>query len=347
MRGLAKTSRSHGAVELVEREQPTPNPDEVLIEVDYAGLCGSDAGIYEFESAFERMCLPTIIGHEYCGRVIETGRDVSKFAIGDQVVERPIRSCGECYQCEIGEENVCQNAVITGVDHDGAYAGYIAVPEAALHPVPENVEPKHAALVEPTSIGARGVINNSRVRAGDRVLVAGPGPIGLLTAQIARGQGGDVVVAGIDQDGTYRLPLAEDLGFPTLNVDVDDREAFRNELTDGIGYDVVFDTTGHPSGLTMGVEEVRKGGQIVIIGQTGETTMPYSPLVRSEIDLQCSYASMYEDFERALRLIGSDAVDCATLMDDRFSLLEADDAFEAFLAGETCKPVFDISEIRA
>ncbi|SEV85070.1 zinc-dependent alcohol dehydrogenase [Natrinema salifodinae] len=346
MRGLAKTSRSHGAMELVDRERPEPGPDEALIEVDYAGLCGSDAGIYEFESAFERMELPTVIGHEYTGRVVETGDDVTKFSVGDRVVERPIRGCGDCYQCEIGQENVCQNAVITGVDHDGAYAGHIAVPETALHPVPDDVDPKHAALVEPTSIGARAVIQNSRVSPGDHVMVAGPGPIGQLTAQIARSQGGEVVVAGVGRDADYRLPLAEDLGFETINVADDDLDARRDELTDGIGYDVVFDTTGHPSGLTMAVDEVRKGGQIVLVGQTGETTMPYSPLVRSEIDLQCSYASMYEDFERSLRLIASGDVDHATFLDDRFSLLEADDAFETFLDGGTCKPVFDISVLR-
>lgn len=332
-------------MELVERDRPRPAADEALVEVDYAGLCGSDAGIYEFESAFERMDLPTVIGHEYSGRVVEVGADVTKFAPGDRVVERPIRGCGDCYQCEVGEVNVCQNAVITGVDHDGAYEQFVAVPEDALHPVPDDVDPKYAAVVEPTSIGARAVIENSRVGPGDRVLVEGPGPIGLLTAQIAAAQGGDVLVSGVGQDAEYRLPLAGDLGFPTVDVAAEDLDALRDDLTDGVGFDVVFDTTGHPSGLTTAVEQVRKGGQIVLVGQTGETTMPYSPLVRAEIDLQCSYASTYRDFERSLRLVRSGAVDCETFVDDRFSLLDADEAFEAFLAGRTCKPVFDVSEL--
>lgn len=347
MQGLAKTSRSHGGMELVDRDQPEPAPDEALVEVDYAGLCGSDAGIYEFESAFERMDLPTVIGHEYSGRVVEVGDAVTKFDVGDRVVERPIRGCGDCYQCEIGESNVCQSAVITGVDYDGAYEPYLAVPEDALHPVPDGVEQQHAAMVEPTSIGARAVIENSRVRAGTRVLVEGPGPIGLLTAQIARAQGGEVVVSGVGQDADYRLPLAEELGFETINIATGDLEAYRDDLTDGVGYDVVFDTTGHPSGLPSAVDEVRKGGQIVLIGQTGETTMPYSPLVRAEIDLQCSYASMYDDFENALRLIDTGDVDAETFIDERFSLLDAGDAFESFVSGRTCKPVFDVSELRS
>ncbi|MBV0902704.1 zinc-dependent alcohol dehydrogenase [Haloarcula salina] len=346
MRGLAKTAPEAGSMELIDVDRPTPAADEVLIEVDYAGLCGSDAGIYQFKSAFERMNFPTIIGHEYTGSVVELGADVTRFDVGDQVIERPIRGCGECYQCEIGMENICQDTELTGIDHDGAYAQYVVAPETSLQAVPSHVSPRHAALVEPTAICTRAVIENSRVSPGDRVLVAGPGPMGLLSAQIADAQGGEVVVAGVGQDTNYRLPLAGDLGFPTINIEEEDLAAYREDRTDGVGYDVVFDTTGHPSGLPMAAREVRKGGQIVLVGQTGETSMEYTPLVRAEVELQCTYGAMYRDFDRALRLIGSGDVDHETFLDDRFSLLDADEAFEAFLAGETCKPVFDVSVLR-
>jgi L-iditol 2-dehydrogenase len=346
MRGLAKTRREAGAMELVDVPDPTVGPGEALVEVDYAGLCGSDAGIYKFKPAFERMDLPTVIGHEYTGRVVEAGADVTGVAAGDRVVERPIRGCGDCYQCRAGDPNVCQAATITGVDRDGAYRGAIAVPADVLNVIPDDVDPRHAALVEPTSIGTRAVIENSRIRAGSTVLVEGPGPIGLLTAQVARAQGGDVVVSGVGPDGDYRLPLAEELGFETVNLDEDDLAAEREARTDGVGYDVVFDTTGHPSGLTTAADQVRKGGQVVLVGMTGETTMDYAPLVRGEVDLQCSYASVWTDFERAIDLIRSGDVDLETTLDDRFSLTDADEAFEAFLAGETCKPLFDVSVLR-
>jgi L-iditol 2-dehydrogenase len=346
MQGLTKNAQEYASMELREYPIPEPAPDEALIEVDYAGLCGSDAGIYKFKSAFERMDLPTIIGHEYTGRVVEVGDQVAELGPGDQVVERPIRGCGSCYQCQSGNENVCQEAVITGVDHDGAFAGYISVPESVLQRVPNGIEPRNAAIVEPTSIAARAVIENSRVKPADRVLVAGPGPIGLLTAQIADAQGGDVLVVGVERDSAYRLPLAQELGFETADVESRDAETIFTERTDGIGFDVVFDTTGHPSGLSMSTRAVRKGGQIVLIALTGETTLPYSPMVRSEIDLQCSYASMWEDFERSFRLIDAGVIDCETFVDTRFSLRDESAAFEAFLAGETCKPVFDLSEYR-
>lgn len=346
MRGLAKTTREAGGMALIDVDRPDPGPGEVLIEVEYAGLCGSDAGIYEFKPAFERMDPPIIIGHEYTGRIVAVGDDVTRFSTGDCVVERPIRGCGECQQCLLGRENTCHNIELVGIDRDGAYAGYTTAPADSVQSVPDGITPRHAALAEPTAVCTRAVIENSRVSAGDTVLIAGPGPIGLLTAQVAAAQGADVTVAGISPDTEYRLPLAEKLGFPTINTEAVDIEAYRESFTDGIGYDVVFDTTGHPSGLPMAVEEVRKGGQIVLVGQAGDTTLPSTQLVRAEIDIQCSYSALYQDFYRAFRLMLSGDIDHGTFLDDRFSLLEAEDAFEAFLAGDTCKPVFDVSVLR-
>ena len=342
MKAVAKTIRAKGALEVIDREQPTPGPRDALVRVAYAGLCGSDAGIYKWKSAFERMELPCIIGHEYTGEVVATGPEVARVSAGDRVVERPIRSCGHCHQCQVTNECVCQQASITGVDHDGAFAGYLTVPERQLQTVPSGLPSRHAAIAEPVSIATRAVTVNSRVRPADEVLVAGPGPIGLFTAQIARAQGGHVTVAGVDRDASHRLPVAAALGFETVNVE---RDGLGEDDETG-GFAVVFDTTGHPSGLTLAADAVRNGGQLVIVGQTGETSMAYSPLVRAEIDLQCSYGSVWEDVDRSLRLLAAGTVDPEPLLDDQFSLTSPATAFEAFLSGETVKPLFDASELR-
>ncbi len=346
MQGVAKLDPGSGHVDIIELETPTPTANEVLIEVDYAGLCGSDAGIYRYKSAFERMKFPTIIGHEYTGRIVELGENVSNFSKGDRVVERPIRNCGHCYQCSIGLPNLCQNSKLTGIDHHGAFAGYVTAPESTLQGVPAGTGAKEAALAEPAAVSVRAVIENSRVHPGDKVLVAGPGPIGLLTAQVAQAQGGDVLVAGIDNDSNYRLPLAENLGLSTINIEKVDIQREQEKLTNKIGFDVAFDVTGHPSGLKMCVDEVRKGGQIVLVGQIGEMTMSYTPLLRGEIDVQCTYSALYEDFDRAFKLAESGDFDHETLIDERFSLKNIEEVFEAFLAGDTCKPVFDVSVLR-
>lgn len=346
MRGLAKTAGDYGAVELIDKPRPEPGPTEALIEVSHAGLCGSDLGVYKFKDAFEFMTFPRIMGHEYAGTVVEVGDAVESVTPGDRIVEEIIRGCDACFQCQSGRPNLCRDARITGIHHDGAFAPFIVVPEADLHAIPNDLPMREAALVEPTAVAARAVTENSRVRAGSTVLVEGPGPIGTLIAQIARDQGAAVVVSGIESDAAHRLPLAADLGFATVNVADTDLAEVASEFTDDRGFDVVFDATGHEAGLQSAAETVRKGGQIVPVGLTDEATLSYTPLVRGEVDIQCSYTYQWSDFETAIRLLKSGTVDTERFIDDRYSLRDGDAAFQAALAGETVKPVFDLDDLR-
>lgn len=347
MQGLAKTAPGEGHLDVITLEEPEPGPDEALVEVAYAGLCGSDVGIYRFEEAYEPvMELPRIIGHEYAGRVMSVGSKVETVSPGDLVVERPIRSCGACYQCRSGEPNVCQNTSITGVQHDGAFAERIVVPADDLNVVPAGLAPEVAALAEPTSVAARAVSRNADIAAGDEVLVEGPGPIGLLAAQIAGMEGATVTVSGIDADTGTRLPFAADLGFETVNVEATPIDDATARLTEGRGFDVVIDATGAGAGLVAAGTAVRKGGQVVLVGQTGTATADLTPFIRGEIDLQFSYASTWTDFERALDLLAAGEIAVDGFVDIRFSIRESEDAFEAFMAGETCKPLFDLGELR-
>ncbi|WP_152040221.1 zinc-dependent alcohol dehydrogenase [Salinigranum salinum] len=346
MDGLAKTAGSHGNIELLERPKPAPGPDEALVEVAYAGLCGSDLGIYTFKDAFSFMEFPRIVGHEYAGTVVETGERVTRFDVGDRVVEMPIRSCGDCYHCLSGAPNLCIDAHITGIHHDGAFTEYVAVPEAHLHHVPDDLSLATASIVEPTSVAIRAVKRRSRVGAGDRVLVEGPGPIGLLTAQIARAQGGEVIVSGVGKDAAVRLPIARELGFEAVDVSETDIGTVADERTDGLGFDVVLDSTGHPSGLETAADVTRKGGQIVVVGLGGLAELDYAALLRAELDVQCSYASDWEDFERALYVLESGAVESEVLVETGYSLRDGVEAFEAAYDAAACKIRFDISELR-
>lgn len=343
MRGLAKTTGEAGSMELIERERPTIASDEALVEVAYAGLCGSDVGIYKFKDAYDFMSFPRIVGHEYAGTVVDVGADVTRVSVGDRVVEAPNHGCGECYQCRSGMPNLCQDFTITGVHHDGAFTEYVAVPEEFLYHVPANISLRRAVATEPTAVAARAVVKNSQTTAGDRVLVEGPGPIGLLTAQIAQQQGGDVVVTGVDQDEHIRLPTAADLGFETVNVADYDIESICEEYTDGLGFDVVFDATGHESGLQCAASAVRKGGQVIVVGQSGHVSLDFTPFIRGEVDIQCSYAATWTDFERALRLLSSELIDVDALFDEQFDLSDEDAVFEAAMNGETVKPLFELA----
>ncbi|MCO8244914.1 MULTISPECIES: alcohol dehydrogenase catalytic domain-containing protein [unclassified Haladaptatus] len=331
-------------VEVQDREKPSPNADEVLIRVHTAGICGSDAHAYKYDGGYEWIPIPRIMGHEYSGTVEAVGADVTSFSQGDKIVEEPIHHCGKCFQCKNGQTNVCQDFSITGMHRDGAYRNYVTVEPQHLHRVPDGVPLDEAALTEPTSIAARAVLTQSDLRPGESVLVQGPGPIGVLTAAVADSIGADVVVSGLDKDTQYRLPLVEELGIDTVNAQNTDVESLVDERTIGGGFDVIFDATGHHSGVETGVELVRKGGQIVMVGiPNGPSTVAFTDSVRGEVDVNTSYGSTWRNFEQALRLIENGSVDASTIMDTSFSTSDPSRAFEAFLHSETCKPVFSFA----
>ncbi|WP_129115353.1 zinc-dependent alcohol dehydrogenase [Halegenticoccus tardaugens] len=328
-------------VEVQERKKPRPKPNEVLVEVHSAGLCGSDAHAYKYDGGYEWIPIPRIMGHEYSGRVVGVGANVERFVVDQKVIEEPIHDCGECFQCKNGQENVCQNFSITGMHTDGAYTEYIAVDQRHLHVVPRGVSLREAAITEPASIAARAVFDRSVTTPGDNVLVEGPGPIGVLTAVIADSLGANVVVSGLKRDASYRLPLLEEQGIDTVNVQKRDLAEVTEKRTSDIGFDVVFDATGHRSGVEKGVEHVRKGGQVVMIGIPNQSSDVFlAPVVRGEIDVNTSYGSKWRNFEQALRLMESGAIDIDAIIDTAYDIEDPERAFRAFFDSETCKPVF-------
>jgi len=333
------------SVEKQERNVPSPAADEVLLRVHSAGLCGSDAHAYLYEGGYEFVPIPRIMGHEYSATVAEVGEDIEEFAEADHVIEEPIHDCGHCFQCKNGQPNVCQNFSITGMHRDGAYAEYVVVDPVHLHDVPESIQLDHAAITEPTSIATRAVFDQSVTTPGDTVLVEGPGPIGVLTAAVADSMGANVLVSGLEQDEKYRLPLVADLGIETVNVQERDLKTVVDEFTDGIGMDVVFDTTGHRSGAEVAADHVRKGGQIVVVGLPSEESELFmTPLVRGEVDLNTSYGSTWRNFEQALRLMEGGEIAIGDIVDTSFSVDDPTAAFDAFLDSETCKPIFPFAD---
>lgn len=334
------------SVETQEREPPSPDANEVLVRVHTAGICGSDAHAYKYDGGYEWIQLPRVMGHEYSGEVVEVGADVEGFAPGDKVIEEPIHNCGHCFQCKNGQSNVCQNFSITGMHRDGAYTEYVTVGTDHVHSVPRDVPLGHAAITEPTSVATRAVLSRSETNPGDNVLVEGPGPIGVLVAAVADSLGANVVVSGLEQDAEYRLPLVDSLGIETVNVQA---HGGLNEcaetLTDGVGFDVVFDSTGHHTGISTGIDYVRKGGEIVIVGIPNQSSeVGLAPVVRGEVDVNGSYGSTWTNFEQALRLMERGEIAVDEIVDMSYSVDDPGAAFDAFLNSKTCKPVFQFGD---
>lgn len=344
MKAFVQTGVS--TAEVRDIEKPEPGPDDVIINVRRAGLCGSDVHAYQYVDGFEFIPFPRVMGHEYAGEIVDKGDNVDQFSEGDKVVEEPIHNCGQCFQCKNGQTNACKDTTITGMHTDGAYTKFTSVNQNHVHKVPDSVPFQEAAITEPTSVAARAVLEQSMANSGDKVLVEGPGPIGALIAGIADSIGLDVLVSGVDRDTKHRLPLIENWGLETINISEENLSDRTESFTNGIGFDVVFDATGHKSGVETASENVRKGGQIVVAGlPAAPAEIFFTPLVRGEIDLNTSYGSTWRNFEQALRLMSNGTISVGDITEGPFGIQEIEDTIHRFEKGEMTKPIFQFDDI--
>lgn len=346
MDAVVRTSIDRGEIELRDVPEPTvERDDDVLVRVANAGLCGSDVGAYLGHPEYDDfMPIPSVLGHEFAGVVEAVGDAVDHVAPGDRVVVWPGNPCGRCYQCRMGQTNVCPNRE-GGMSETGGFAPLAIGRADSIYPVPEGVPFRHAALTEPLGVTYRAVTANGEVESGETVLIQGPGPMGALSACLARNAGADVVISGLDQDAP-RLEHLADVGFETVSVSDTSAAELVETYTRTDGFDAVVDATGTAAGVEASVEATRQGGRVVSVGiPSGDLTLDGTDLVRSEIHLKTSYSSTDRDLRRVLDLLEQGALPLDDVIDTGHSLTDPVAAFEAFAAGKTVKPVFDVSEL--
>jgi L-iditol 2-dehydrogenase len=327
-------------VEFAEIDMPSIQSDEVLVEVRAAAICGSDLGIYDYTPAYSAMRLPVVLGHEFAGRVAEAGSRAEGYAVGDRVVSESVKACGVCPYCRSGRENLCDSSALFGIHADGGFAEYVAVPARLLHGLPDELSFEEGALIEPLSNALHFVREITPVRLGDLVVVQGCGPIGLLSAQLLRLAGAEVLVTGIGVD-TVRFGIAARLGFETVNVEEEDLVERVMGATAGRGADVAFVATGAPAAVSQATQIVRKGGRVTIVGIFGRPVeVPVTLVVRRELTLSGAYDARPVDFEDAIGMARRGAVDLGSLITHRFPLERATEAFEAAKSRIGCKVLF-------
>ena len=180
---------------------PSIRDNEVLIKVISGGICGSDIGIYNGTNSLAKY--PCLIGHEFGGKVVNIGKNVTSIKLNDIVAVDPVRSCGNCYACRIGRHNVCANLEVMGVHRDGGFAEYVATPAKFVYPLDmTKLDARFASLVEPYSIGVQ-VNHRGNVTKGDKMLIMGSGPIGLCIMQVAKSRGASVMMTDIFNERLY------------------------------------------------------------------------------------------------------------------------------------------------
>jgi threonine 3-dehydrogenase len=327
---------------LEEVPVPVPRDDEVLVEVEAASVCGTDLHIFRWDAwAQHRINPPLTLGHEFAGTVVDVGRTVRHVAAGDYVSAESHVTCGGCFHCRTGRAHMCERTQILGVDRDGAFAKYVAVPESVIWQNDRaKLPPEIATLQEPFG-NAVFALSHEDV-AGKTVAILGCGPVGLFSIGIARASGAGRVLAS---DRTpFRLALAEQMGVhAALDVrDVDDVTAWFLEQNEGEHPDVVFEMSGAAKAIGDAFRIVRNGGRVILFGipaQPVEFDVAEALIFKNLTVSAVSGREVFATWYKTRWLLEHGVVDLRPLITEELDLTQFERAFALLESGEACKIV--------
>lgn len=328
MKALVKYAPGPGNLDVLEVEEPPCGDNQVKVEIAFCGVCGTD--IHVLHDTF-RNYPPVILGHEFSGTVVETGRNVKDVRIGERVavLGATAVTCGHCEYCRTGYFIFCQNRRGMGHGVNGAFTRYVVVRPDQLYRVPEQFSLAEASISEPFAAVVQAVAELTPVRIGETVLISGPGPIGLLALKLLVSEGIKVIVAGAPGDGE-RLAAAKRFGAAVI-VNIGERslaEAVREE-TGGAGVDVAFECAGHPSSVRGCLESLRPMGrytQIAICGRDIE--FPIDLVFYKQLRLQGSITYTARTWDRVMNIYAEGRIRLDDLISVKLPITEWQDGFD-------------------
>jgi len=322
-----------GQLELRERPVPEPAPGHVLVAVRSVGVCGSDVHYFQHGRIGDFVLRdPLVLGHEVSGRIVAAGPGVDPGRVGRRVAIEPGAGCGRCPQCRAGRYNLCPDMRFFATPPvDGAFSEYVLVRADLAFDLPDRVSDNAAALLEPLSVGiwANG---KAGIPPGGSVLIAGAGPIGLVTAQVARARGATTIV--VSDIAAHRLPAAERSGATAALPASDVPDACRD-------FDAFIDCSGAPPAITAGIRALRPAGRAVLVGMgPDELVLPFALLQTREITVTGTFRYA-NTWPAAIALAASAAVSLDALVTGRFPLAESEAALRSVTQEGTIKPVIE------
>lgn len=326
---------SKGSVELREVDRPRIGDEDVLLEVVNVGVCGSDLHQWTADHSWP-VNYPVVLGHEFGGHVVEVGSNVKNWKEGNRVVSETAAIINpDSPMTRMGYYNLDPSRKGFGYGVDGAMTRYVRVPARCLHRVPDQIPFEQACLTEPCCVAYNAVVENTRLKPGARVLVIGPGTIGILCAVMARLCGAEVAVLGLAAD-EFRLAVAKTYGCKTLIGEAGDWA----RLGDGLGVDCVIDAAGASATLKTAMELVRPKGQITKVGW-GPQPLNFSldPIVQKNVTLQGSFSHNWPIWERVIQLMASEKLDVRPIIGGIWPLSDWKVAFEKMHEGKVVKSV--------
>ncbi len=340
MRALVKVAAAPG---LELREVPTPEagPGEVLVRVLRTGICGPDLHIRSWDAWAQQTIKPPLtIGHEIAGTIAQLGPGVDTLAVGDLVSVEGHLVCGRCRNCLAGRRQLCPNTVSIGVNRDGGFADYVAVPASNIWRHPTALDPDVAAIFDPFGNAVHAALSFPVL--GEDVLVTGAGPIGIMAASVVRHAGArNVVITDVSEP---RLALARSMGAVTRAVDVTRTtiESVMAELGMKEGFDVGLEMSGAPAALHSMISTMAHGGRIALLGlPSGDVAFDWVKVITSMLTVKGIYGrEMFETWYAMSVLVGS-GLDIAPVITHRFPASEFEAAFDVAASGVAGKVVMD------
>ena len=328
-------SSEKGSVEIREISKPDIGDEDVLLEVANVGVCGSDLHQWTADHSWH-VNYPVVLGHEFGGNIIELGKRVKEWKLGDRVVSEtaavidPNNSLSRT-----GLYNLDPNRKGFGYGVNGAMTKYVKVPARCLHRIPDHLPFEEACLTEPCCVAYNAVVGNSRIKPGERVIVLGPGTIGILCAAMAKLCGAEVAVVGLEVD-RHRLEIAKKYG---CEIIIGDATAW-SRRTDGLGADLVIDAAGSSLTLKIAMDLVRPNGQITKVGW-GPQPLGFSldPLVQKNITLQGSFSHNWPIWEKVIALLANGMLDVKPIIGGIWPITQWQEAFEKMHTGEVVKSI--------
>lgn len=328
-------SPEKGSVEIREIDQPIIGEEDVLLEVANVGVCGSDLHQWTADHSWP-VNYPVVLGHEFGGHIVEVGSRVKGWKEGDRVVSETAAVIDvNNPMSRIGLYNLDPTRKGFGYGVNGAMTRFVKVPARCLHKVPDQIPFEHACLTEPCCVAYSAVVENTGLKPGDRVVVLGPGTIGILCAAMARLCGAQVAIVGLEAD-KHRLDIAKQYGCEAIIGDATEW-AFKR---DGLGADCVIDAAGSSITLKIAMQLVRPNGKITKVGW-GPQPLGFNldPLVQKNIRLQGSFSHNWPTWERVLALLASGQLDVKPIIGGVWPITQWHTAFEKMHTGEIVKSV--------